>query len=188
MAASDLARNAVWQGLLDVARTTLYYQKLGDKYKRIHFWFRFVLLVSATGNVASVLNIFPDESRSVVAVVSTTILGMAIAWELISDYPRKIAILVSISRDCRLLETEWRNLWIAANMDGEVDTNILQSNNKLQKAFHDVTSRIDETDIRDNEALNKKCAKDAYEIIKFRDNLQLTKETREDEKKSEPNQ
>ena len=47
--ASDLTRHVIWQELLDIARCLRYYDALGQRYRRFHVAFRFLLGLASTG-------------------------------------------------------------------------------------------------------------------------------------------
>ena len=60
-AVTDGTRHAVWSEMLDAARMTRYAEKMESRFRALHAAGRFGLLLSATGSVATILNMLPEQ-------------------------------------------------------------------------------------------------------------------------------
>lgn len=162
---SAQTRNDVWQELLDVARLVLYYEALAHRHRRNHMIVRFLLLAAAAGAIAALLDLLPAAAQPVAQLVAGGLVALLVAWDFVSNYARKAAVLQAISLECSLLEVEWRELWADVN-DGHVsDAEARDKNYRLARRISEVTGWAGQADIGEDSKLNEECAKVAYNAM-----------------------
>ena len=153
---SDQTRNDIWQELLDVTRLVRYYGALSDRHRRNHSTIRFLLLAAAAGGIAALLDLLPQ----IVQLIAGGLIALVVAWDFVSDYAKKAAVLHTINIECGLLEIEWRELWNEAN-----DAEVREKNRRLSERISYVTARAGDANIPENRKLNEECAKAAYRVV-----------------------
>ena len=158
-------RNAVWQSLLDVARLVRYYEAMANRHRRLHLLTRFLLLGAAASGVAAVVQVLPAS----VQLFAGLLVALLVAWDFVSDYANKVAVLNLISSQCRALENEWRELWADANAYDSNDAEVRKRNAELAQELEKATARADDAHIRSNNKLNKRSATAAYRVVETRD-------------------
>lgn len=158
---SEQTRNDVWQELLDVTRLVRYYGALSDRHRRNHTAVRFLLLAAAAGGIAALLDLLPQ----IVQLVAGGLIALLVAWDFVSDYAKKAAVLHTIDIECGLLEIEWRELWNEANDPEASDAEVREKNRRLAERISYVTARAGDADIPENRKLNEECAKAAYRVV-----------------------
>ena len=82
-------RNDIWQGLLDSARSTLYYATLAERYRRFDRSIKYLTLTSVTGSFSAWLDIMPSFWQSPVQLVANGGVALFVLWGLIAEYARK---------------------------------------------------------------------------------------------------
>ena len=90
-AVTDATRHAVWSEMLDAARMTRYAEKMESRFRSLHTAVRFGLLLSATGSVATILDMLPGQWR----MAPNLAIAVLVTWDFMSDYGTKIAVLNS---------------------------------------------------------------------------------------------
>ena len=100
---TEQTRNYVWQELLDAARLVRYYEALSDRHRRNHSRVRFLLLAAATGSIAALLDLIPESTQ----LFTSAWVALLVAWDFVSDYAKKAAVLHTISLECSALEIEF---------------------------------------------------------------------------------
>ena len=158
---SDQTRNDVWQDLLDVTRLARYYGALSDRHRRNHSAIRFLLLAAAAGGIAALLNLLP----AIAQLIAGGLIALVVAWDFVSDYAKKAAVLHTISVECDRLQNEWRELWNEANNPEASDAEVREQNIQLAQRISYVTGRAGDANIRENRKLNEECAKAAYKVM-----------------------
>lgn len=158
---SDQTRNDVWQDLLDVTRLVRYYGALSDRHRRNHSAIRLLLLAAAAVGIAALLDLLPQ----IVQLIAGGIIALVVAWDFVSDYAKKAAVLHTINIDCGLLEIEWRELWNEANDPEASDAEVREKNRRLAERISYVTARAGNANIPENRKLNEECEKSAYKVI-----------------------
>ena len=161
---NEQTRKDVWQDLLDVARLVRYYEALSDRYRRNHSIVRFLLLAAAAGGIAALLDLLP----AIAQLIASGLVALLVAWDFISDYAKKAAVLHAISLECSRLEIEWRELWADVNDHNADDAEVRRKNQLLARKVLEVTGWAGQADIREDQKLNEKCEDDAYRIIEDR--------------------
>lgn len=164
MSVSEQTRNEVWQGFLDAVRLGRYYAALSDRHRRHHQLLRFALLVAAAGVISTFLNLLPEDFQWV-AEIASALIGVLVIWDLVSDDAKKAAILHSISIECGDLENRWRDLWAAVDQEDSGDVEIRNEIRKLADRTLRVTARAGDSDIREDQRLNRKSAEIAYKVM-----------------------
>lgn len=156
---AEQTRNAIWQELLDVARLVRYYEALSDQHRRNHLIVRFLLLAAAAGGIAALLDLLPAMAQ----LVAGGLVALLVAWDFVSDYAKKAAILHAISIECSAMEIEWQNLWL--ELENISDAEARRENTRLSRRIADVTGWAGQADIRENRKLNEECEKAAYRVM-----------------------
>ena len=164
MSVSDQTRNEVWQGFLDAARLGRYYSTLSDRHRRMHQMRRVALLVAAAGGISAFLNLLPGEFRWITELAAALIAVVAI-WDLVSDDAKKAAILHTISVQCGDLENQWRDLWTAVDQEDAEDVEMRNRIRQLADRALRVTARAGDSDIPEDQKLNRKSAEIAYKVM-----------------------
>lgn len=158
---SAQTRNDVWQELLDVARLVRYYEALADRHRRNHKIVRFLLLAAAASGIAALLALLPAKAQP----VANGLVALLVAWDFVSNYAGKAAVLQAISLQCSLLKVEWSKLWADIN-DGDVsDAEARDKNYRLARRISEVTGWAGQADIMEDPKLNEECAKVAYKVM-----------------------
>ena len=158
---TDQMRSLVWQEYLDAARLVRYYEALSDKYRRNYLVVRFLLLAAAASGIAALLELLPAIAQSFAA----GLVALIVAWDFVSDYAKKAAVLHTISIECSQLESEWQQLWAEIDEDVLSTAEVLQRNDRLSRRILGVTSWAGLADIREDQRLNEKCAESAYRVM-----------------------
>lgn len=156
---AEQTRNAIWQELLDVARLVRYYEALSDQHRRNHLIVRFLLLAAAAGGIAALLDLLPAMAQ----LVAGGVIALLVAWDFVSDYAKKAAILHAISTECSAMEIEWQALWL--ELENISDADARRENTRLSRRIADVTGWAGQADIRENRKLNEECEKAAYLVV-----------------------
>lgn len=161
---SDQIRNEVWQDFLDVTRLVRYYAALSDRYKRNYDIVRVLLFVAATSGIAAFLDALP----SIAQLISGVGIAVIIAWDFVSDYGRKAAVLHAISLQCGELENEWRDLWRSVDDGTIANEEAVKKNRQLCQRITNLTGNAGYADIREDHKLNETQAADTYKIMEER--------------------
>ena len=156
---TEQTRNAVWQELLDVARLVRYYEALSDQHRRNHLIVRFLLLAAVAGGIAALLDLLPAMAQ----LVAGGLIALLVAWDFVSDYAKKAAILHAISIECSAMEIEWQALWL--ELETISDAEARRENTRLSRRIVDVTGWAGQADIREDRKLNEECEKTAYRVV-----------------------
>lgn len=156
---TEQTRNAIWQELLDVARLVRYYEALSDQHRRNHLIIRFLLLAAAAGGIAALLDLLPAMAQ----LVAGGVIALLVAWDFVSDYAKKAAILHAISTECSAMEIEWQALWL--ELENISDADARRENTRLSRRIADVTGWAGQADIREDRKLNEECEKAAYLVV-----------------------
>ena len=162
---TEQTRKDIWDELLDVARLVRYYEKLSDKHHRNHKIFRFLLLGSAASGVAAMLELFPENIRQDIQIFAGGVIALIVAWDMVTNYAKKAAVLHAISCEISTLEIEWRDLWAEANANEADDAEIRSKNRLLAKKLSEVTGWAGKEDIRENQKLNEECESIAHRVM-----------------------
>ena len=158
---TDPVRSMVWQEYLDAARLARYYEALSDKYRRNHLMVRFLLLATAAGGIAALLELLPATAQ----LFAAGLVALIVAWDFVADYAKKAAVLHTISIECGELESEWQQLWTEIDEDVLSTAEVQQRNKRLSRRILRVTSWAGVADIREDQRLNEKCAESAYRVM-----------------------
>lgn len=157
--ATEQTRNAIWQEFLDVARLVRYYEALSDRQRRNRAIVQFLLLAAAASGIAALLDLLP----SIVQAAAGGLVALLVAWDFVSNYAKKAAVLHAISIECSALEIEWRDLWFA--LDTLSDEDAHRENTRLARRLTSVTGWAGQADIREDRKLNEQCAVAAYKVM-----------------------
>ena len=170
---NEQTRNAVWQAMLDAARLGRYCNALGDQYRRKHFIVRFTLLVAAIVETAALLALLPESVRQstllmIAQLIAAIAVALIVAWDFLSDYARKAAILHAINLECNSVGIALDALWGKIESEAIADDEAQRENARLARKIVEVTSWAGFADIRENLKLNQQCTEDAYKVTAAR--------------------
>ena len=163
---TEQTRIDIWNEMLDVVRLVRYYEALSDKQRLYYFVIRGILVVSALSGAAALLKFFPEDIQEEIAIVAGFVIALVTAWDILANYARKAAVLHAISKECSLLEIEWKDLWADANNHLLEDSVVRKKNRRLAKKITKVTAWAGDADIREDRILNEKCESVAYKIMR----------------------
>ena len=161
---SDEIRNEIWQDFLDVTRLVRYYGALSDRYKRNYNIVRVLLFAAATSGIAAFLDALPPIAQ----LISGVGIALIIAWDFVSDYRRKAAVLHAIRLQCGELENEWRALWRSVDDGTIANEEALKKNRQLLQRITSLIGNAGYADIREDHKLNETQAADAYKFMEER--------------------
>ena len=162
-AVTEGTRHAVWSEMLDAARMTRYAEKMESRFRNRHSAVRFGLLLSATGSVATILNMLPEQWQ----MIPNLGIAVLVTWDFMSDYGTKIAVLNSARRECQDLETEWRQLWLDVDSATVTDSDIRERNKELSRRLGRATIPMD-VHVKVSEKINVATTADAYRVTEDR--------------------
>lgn len=152
-------QNEVWQGMLNAARLSRYYNSMADRYQRRYQIVQAVLFIAATGGFVAVLAAFP----SAVGLVANLLVAVVAAVSFTTDYGKTSYGLRSISRECLSLELDWNTLW--QEQSGMADAEVIQRNRELNDRLDTITDQSGLLGVTDDDKLNERCQTDAYEVM-----------------------
>ena len=156
---STETQGRVWNLLLDSNRLTRYYGKLASRMIGRRSLRTLALGFFATSAAVSLLNIIPP----VVELVTSAAVALLAVWMMVDNHAQKLAVVRLVSERCQELETEIRTLFL--NRDRLDD---LQARSKLEELGREidrVTARPESVGVRIDDALNKACAEETYQVI-----------------------
>ena len=165
---SEPIQRSVWEGFLDVARLSRYYEALADRYQKFYVCIRVALLISVFASVASPI-VFQTERFSWIAVAITVIVtAFLAAADYVGDFAKKSAVLHGISVQVKRLEIEWELLWYETGTADAVESEMLKKNMDHQFRLLEITERFGGEGIFIDGDLNLRCMEEAYKIMEER--------------------
>ena len=167
--ATEQTRHDIWDEMLDVTRLVRYYEALADKHRLYYFLIRGTLVVSALIGSAALLNLLKFISQDIQEIIATFagfVLALVTAWDIVANHARKAAVSHAISRECSLLEIEWKELWAIVNSHQSDDSVVREKNRQLANRLTEVTVWAGDADIRENRKLNEECESEAYKVMR----------------------
>ena len=168
MVSSEI-RNDIWQGLLDSARSTLYYATLAERYRRLDRSLKYLTLASATGSFSTWLDIMPPFLQSPVQLIASGGIALFVLWGLMAEYARKEALLHTVSVEYAKIEDKWCTLWVDVKRGVfHRDDDIVPHRDKLKQAGRACTQIPGYAGISEDPYLNEACAAEALKVMKKR--------------------
>ena len=161
---SDEIRNEIWQDFLDITRLVRYYGALSDRYKRNYNIVRVLLFAAATSGIAT----FLAALSPIAQLISGVGIALFTAWDFVSDYGRKAAVLHAIKLQCGELENEWRALWRSVDDGTITNEDAKKENRQLLQRITSLISNAGYADIREDHKLNETQAANAYKTMEER--------------------
>lgn len=152
---SDQTRGAIWQGLLDMARWSRYYDATARRYQLHRNILRILLAFLGIATGVTLIDVIPT---SFVVAPGLAILAVTI-WDLVVAPGRTAAMLGSVSKEFSELEAEYRNLWESVYADRiDEDEAVSQSEIMMRRA----AAAANRLDIHTDNKTNERCAVAAY--------------------------
>ena len=161
---SDEIRNEIWQDFLDITRLVRYYGVLSDRYKLKYDIVRGSLFVVATSGIVAFLDALPP----IVQLISGVGIALFTAWDFVSDYGRKAAVLHAIKLQCGELENEWHALWRSVDDGTITNEEATKENRQLLQRITSLTGNAGYANIREDHKLNETQAANAYKTMEDR--------------------
>ena len=153
---SDQTRGAIWQGLLDMARWSRYYDATARRYQLHRNILRIMLAFLGIATGVTLVDVIPT---SFVVAPGLAILAVTI-WDLVVDPGKTAAMLGSVSKDFADLETEYRNLWESVYADRIAEDEAVNRSEDIMRRAIAAANRLD---IHTDNKTNERCAEAAYE-------------------------
>lgn len=161
---SDTTRNLVWQDMLDAARLVRYYEKMSSRYSHYDRIIRSALFLSATGIMATVLDVLPQFVKAWGDGVLSGVIVVVLMLDFLADFRGKTELLSVVSTECSELVREWDRLWNDLASWEANDNDIRARNGELDRRITMATART-EGRVPVNEKLNLKCANQTYRMM-----------------------
>ena len=164
-AVTDETRKSVWEDFNNAEYYTRYYSKLANKYRKRHHRVRYTLLglvlVEAT-IVVPFLGKIPQPHGTVVAVAVGFVVIALTVFDAISNDATNTAKLAVASDECRVLHTEWRDLWLDIESK-QIEENIARERQRaLLSRTHLAGARVE---INQDDDHNLKSAQEANQVM-----------------------
>ncbi|MDE0201924.1 MAG: hypothetical protein OXK73_05765 [Rhodospirillaceae bacterium] len=153
---SDQTRGAIWQGLLDMARWSRYYDAKARRYLLHRNILRILLAFLGIATGVTLIDVIPT---GFVVAPGLAILAVTI-WDLVVDPGKTAAMLGSVSKDFSDLETEYRNLWESVYADRIAEDETVKRSEDIMRRASAAANRLD---IHTDNKTNERCAVAAYE-------------------------
>ena len=153
---SDQTRGAIWQGLLDMARWSRYYDATARRYLLHRNILRSLQAFLGIATGVTLIDVIPT---GFVVAPGLAILAVTI-WDLVVDPGKTAAMLGSVSKDFSDLETEYRNLWESVYADQIAEDEAVKRSEDIMRRATAAANRLD---IHTNNKTNERCAEAAYE-------------------------
>ena len=153
---SDQTRGAIWQGLLDMARWSRYYDATARRYQLHRNILRFLLAFLGIATGVTLVGVIP---ASYVAAPGLAILAVTI-WDLVVDPGKTAAMLGSVSKEYSELETEYRSLWETVYAERIAEDEAMDRSGDIMRRAAAASNRLD---IHTDDKTNQRCTADAYE-------------------------
>ena len=158
---SDQTRNTVWQGLLDMARWSRYYDATARRYQLHRNTLRFLLAFLGIATGVTLVDVIP---AGFVAIPGIAILAVTI-WDLVVDPGKTAAMLGSVSKDVSELEMEYRAVWESVYADRITEAEAISRSESIMRRAAKASNRLG---IHTDNKINKRCTVAAYTAEKDR--------------------
>jgi hypothetical protein len=147
--------NAVWDGLLEVARAREYYFMQERRFQKHVYAVRFSLAVFGCGAVASLL-----DSFSWLAAVSGAAIAFLVIIDLLWDGTTRLSQLKVVNQSLSNLEVDYRLFWDRVRSGDIEGHDALEKREALLKALVEIASSVD---IEANEKIRQEAQEHAFE-------------------------
>ncbi len=158
----------VWQEMRHAARYSRYYYELSNRERRKHRITRYVLLgamilgaVALSGHIPTPWSQFVQLAAAVLAIGTT-------AWDFMSGYANRAAILHSISVDCMRVEHDLDTLWTAVRAERIDFEGAEEKREALGRKLLEITAQSSFAEVTEDRELNNKCLDEADEVLDAR--------------------
>ena len=142
-----------------------YYSKMADKHRKRYIYIRFFILALVLAEALVVIP-FMSSIPQPFGVVLTGFLGVCVicltAFEMTSNDATNTAKLVVASDDCRVLTSEWRDLWLDIE-SGKIEEDAARERQRTL-TFRTNLAGI-RVDISEDKARSQEAAKEANQIM-----------------------
>ena len=169
---SPSTRNLVWQNLLDTGRHVIYYETLSNRYQRWHQIVRLLVFLPALAGVSTLLDLvpdlLPDSTFNIAYPLVSAFIAIVVGVDFAGDYGRKALTLHMACHECSKLEAEWHKLWAQVQSASLDEETVIQENDALSLRLENTKSLTGSAYIPENSKLNRKSAKDFYQVVKGR--------------------
>ena len=152
---SDQTRGAIWQGLLDMARWSRYYDATARRYQLHRNALRILLAFLGIATGVTLVDVIPT---SFVVAPGLAILAVTI-WDLVVDPGKTAATLDSISKDLSELEIEYRSLWESV-YSGRITED--EAVSRFEAIMRRVSAAANRSNIHTDDKTNERCTAAAY--------------------------
>ncbi len=146
-------RDQIWYTLLDAERLARYYERLGSRYQRLHFYLN--VAVTICSFIAAVV-LLVDWYAWISAGLFLAVSG-GVTWAIFADYSKKATLADHAASECADLAIELKALW-----RDEDASDSSERVTELEKRLN----RVTRVGIGVDHRLNERCAEEAYESAK----------------------
>ena len=156
-------RSEAWNGLLDAARLTRYYQGLSDRYHRAHLWLRITLAAASFGILSpSLFDIPADKGGTEFSILAGVLVAVCVIADLVGRFSDKGALLHQVAVDCKKAEDAWRILW---NDNDDPSHSPQELTQRYQELLgQDATEAVGKAQIIESKKLNHQCWEDVLKV------------------------
>ena len=159
-------RTMVWEGCLNAARLSRYYEALAGRYNLFYTGIRAALLFAVILSVASPYYL-PTPSSFITTLPTVGVIcvtAILVVADYVGNFAKKGSILHTTSIQVSSLETRWEMLWLDVNdLDADEDA-VRRELIILQRRMITATEQVGYEGIKTDKNLNLKCAKEADEL------------------------
>ena len=167
---TESTRSAIWQDMLDSERYYRYYGQLADRYTKIHYAIRILLLVMviAEATLSGFLLIGNEDWQTYIVwsiVGCAVLLAIFIPVDVVFNFGQAATALGWISGDCSFLNLRYQHLWQDIESDIIDEYQARKSQRDLMLEYYILTSRFS---VLANRKINKKSQEDANRVLEDR--------------------
>lgn len=149
---SSSTKDYLWEEMYDIARYTLYYELLTNRFSKINKLIRFGLLVGAALAIASsAIGVTP-----IFGYLGALALFFLTAADFIWDFGRRAALSHAASVECSVIEKDYEDLYIQVTTGRISETECQVRINQLALRTIAATSQITDTDRKINRTAQEK--------------------------------
>ena len=158
---SPRTRADVWQDLLDADRLVRYYEALANRYRLWQQVIRLLMLTIIISNLGAFVDLLPRFLQISAAIG----LALLMAWDWVLEPAKKAFVLHETSKGCSLVCNENEALWRKVDTIDMNDAEVQKELAALSIRIQEVTDRVGDAKITDNQKMNAKCTDATYRAV-----------------------
>ena len=159
---SESARQAVWDGLLEVSRAVHYYAAQKKRYGRYRNLMRGVLALSGTGALVGLLDFLPPVLENTTIQIAGAAIAVLVILDFLWDPAEKyVALKLVTAHQLPILENRYRGLWERTMSDQFPINDALAEKEELLALLNQIASGID---ICDDDSIVEEAQRNAFKV------------------------